>query len=69
MKNSKESDTTRLSAAEKMCNRHLNNEKKYQYENPEKMKEKAKGYMQKLKNDSVSTSVPTFLGKKKELLP
>tara|TARA_B110000285_G_scaffold210839_1_gene253029 strand:+ start:878 stop:1198 length:321 start_codon:yes stop_codon:yes gene_type:complete len=42
----------KLSAAEKMYNRHLTNVKRYQHKNPEKMKLKAKLYIQNLKQDT-----------------
>ena len=56
-------DTRPLSSAEKMYKRHLTNVKKYQHKNPEKMKEKAKRYMQKLKMDTVKYEV--FLEKRR----
>jgi len=40
-----------ISAAERMYSKHLCNVKKYQRNNPEKMKEKSKRYMGKLKED------------------
>tara|TARA_R110000803_G_scaffold146702_1_gene212422 strand:- start:113 stop:445 length:333 start_codon:yes stop_codon:yes gene_type:complete len=42
----------KLSAAEKMYSRHLTNVKRYQHKNPEKMKLKAKRYMENLKKDT-----------------
>ena len=44
-------DKPKLSAAERLYERHLINVKKYQHKNPEKMKLKAKTYMVNLKKD------------------
>ena len=44
-------DKPKLSAAERLYERHLINVKKYQHKNPEKMKLKAKRYMEELKKD------------------
>ena len=44
-------DKPKLSAAERLYERHLINVKKYQHKNPEKMKMKAKTYMVNLKKD------------------
>ena len=41
----------KLSAAERMYSKHLRNVKKYQRNNPEKIKVKSKRYMVKLKED------------------
>jgi len=41
-----------LSAAEKMYQRHLTNVKRYQHKNSERMKLKAKTYMENLKKDT-----------------
>ena len=42
----------KLSAAEKMYSKHIYYVKKYQQNNPEKMKAKSKRYMDKLKKDT-----------------
>tara|TARA_R110000803_G_scaffold86131_1_gene152501 strand:- start:1212 stop:1547 length:336 start_codon:yes stop_codon:yes gene_type:complete len=44
-------DKPKLSAAERLYERHLINVKRYQHKNPEKMKLKAKTYMVNLKKD------------------
>ena len=44
-------DKPKLSAAERLYERHLINVKRYQHKNPEKMKLKAKRYMEELKKD------------------
>jgi hypothetical protein len=51
-------------AALKMYKNHLSNMKKYQKRNPEKMREKSKRYMVKLKNDE--TKYSKYLEKRKE---
>ena len=54
----------KLSAAVKMYYKHLANVKKYQQKNPEKMKEKSKRYMDKLKNDTTKYAVKKVSGEK-----
>ena len=46
-------EPVKISAAERMYSQHLCNVKKYQRKNPEKMKEKSKRYMVKLKEDKI----------------
>ena len=46
-----EPETAKISAAERMYTKHLRNVKKYQQNNPEKIKVKSKRYMVKLKED------------------
>ena len=53
----------RLSAAEKMYQRHLTNVKRYQHKNSERMKLKAKTYMENLKKDTVKYEL--FLEKRR----
>ena len=57
-------DKPKLSAAERLYERHLINVKKYQHKNPEKMKLKAKRYMEELKKDKEKYDL--FLEKRRD---
>ena len=53
-----------VTAAERLYERHLINVKKYQHKNPEKMKLKAKRYMEELKKDKEKYGI--FLEKRRD---
>ena len=53
-----------VTAAERLYERHLINVKKYQHKNPEKMKLKAKRYMEELKKDKEKYDL--FLEKRRD---
>jgi len=57
-------DKPKLSPAERLYERHLINVKKYQHKNPEKMKLKAKRYMEELKKDKEKYDL--FLEKRRD---